>query len=381
MDCKFLKHGLAISYDGIVKPCCAWSYDQTWSQTNHYSQVDLNKWHQIRPLKLSVENFQQDKWPEYCRKCANIEKQNRDDSMRGSGASAYASYGDDDITLEIRPGNICNFACQTCWPEASSRVAQFHHQAGFIDIKNLNSHSIDNFDFLLSIKHRIKDVILLGGEPFYDKNCLKFLDWATNNLTSNITMFTNGSFVNWDWVDSYPGIITMVFSIDAVGQPAEYVRVGTVWEKVYDNFTRARQHSKIQLRVNITTSVYNYHYINDIIDLMVPDWPSVLTFGVPTPKYLLECTIPMSQRSSIIDKLEQSVFKIKNAEIESGQKANAVNALNSIINNLQTEPWDQTEHHKLCNFIKKMDHVKNINIKDYCKETWLMLSEESVEIF
>ena len=28
----------------------------------------------------------------------------------------------DDITLEIRPGNTCNFACQTCWPEASSRV-------------------------------------------------------------------------------------------------------------------------------------------------------------------------------------------------------------------------------------------------------------------
>ncbi len=24
MQCKFLKHGLAISYDHVVKPCCEW---------------------------------------------------------------------------------------------------------------------------------------------------------------------------------------------------------------------------------------------------------------------------------------------------------------------------------------------------------------------
>ena len=375
MDCKFLKHGLAISYDGVVKPCCAWSYDQSWSANNHYSQVNLDTWHQIKPVSRAIEKLTQDEWPSSCTNCAVIEKQNRNDSIRGGGASAYSAYGPDDITLEIRPGNVCNFACQTCWPEASSRVAQFHHQAGFIDVKNLNSHSIDNFDFLLSIKHRIKDVILLGGEPFYDKNCLKFLDWALQNLTANITMFTNGSHVDWEWVDNYPGTVTMVFSIDAVGRPAEYVRFGTVWSDVYNNFVRSQQHRKIQSRVNITTSVYNYHYINDVVDLLVPNWPSVVMFGIPRPKHLLESTIPLAQRPSIISKLKQSVIKIQDAEIESGQKANAVNALNSIINNLLTQPWDQIEHNKLCEFVKKMDHVKKINIVDYCEEMRWISSE------
>jgi hypothetical protein len=191
-------------------------------------------------------------------------------------------------------------------------------------------------------------------------------------------MFTNGSHVDWEWVDNYPGTITMVFSIDAVGRPAEYVRFGTVWSDIYNNFVRAQQHPKIQLRVNITTSVYNYHYINGIIDLLVPSWPSVVTFGIPRPKYLLERAIPTAQRFSIIDKLKQSVIKIQDAEIESGQKANAVNALNSIINNLQSEPWDQVEHSKLCDFVKKMDHVKKINIVDYCEEMYWVSGEQSV---
>ena len=373
MDCKFLKHGMAISYDGIVKPCCEWTYDKSYAATNHYSQVDLNKWHQIVPLAQTVDSLAQGNWPNSCVNCARIEKQNRGDSARGGAASAYAAYADDDITLEIRPGNVCNFACQTCWPEASSRVANFHHQAHLIDIKNLDTQSIDNFDFLLPIKHRIKDVILLGGEPFYDKNCLKFLDWACHNLTAEITMFTNGSYIDWNWVNDYAGKITMVFSIDAVGRPAEYIRFGTVWEEVHANFIRAQQHPKIQLRVNITASVYNYNYISDIIDLLVTDWPAVVTFGTPRLTYLLERVIPTAQRSNTIAKLKQSVEKIQQAEIESGQKANATNALNSIINNLQTQPWDNTEYNKLCDFVKRMDRVKKISVKDYCKDLYEML--------
>ena len=381
MDCKFLKHGLAISYDGIVKPCCEWTYDKSYAATNHYSKVNLNTWHQILPVKQTVDSLAQDQWPDSCANCARIEKQNRNDSARGGAASAYAAYADDDITLEIRPGNVCNFACQTCWPEASTRVAQFHHQAQLIDIKDLDTQSIDDFDFLLPIKHRIKDVILLGGEPFYDKNCLKFLAWASHNLTANITMFTNGSHVDWEWVNNYPGKITMVFSIDAVGLPAEYIRFGTVWSEVYANFVRAQQHEKIQLRVNITASVYNYNYISDIIDLLVTNWPTVVSFGTPRLAYLLERVIPTAQRSGTIAKLKQSVEKIQQAKIESGQKANAVNALNSIIHNLQTQAWDRAEHNKLCDFVTRMDRVKKISVADYCEDLHQMLNKQPVEIF
>ena len=381
MDCKFLEHGMAIGYNGVVRPCCEWSHDQEYAKLNHYTQVDLSTWHQSTAIVDARQKLSNNEWPVNCRSCAKIESQGRVDSIRGNGASAYESYQGNDITLEIRPGSVCNFACQTCWPSASSRVAQFHDRAGLIDIKNLNSTAIDDFEFLLPIAPRIKNLVLLGGEPFYDKNCLKFLQWATHNLTANITMFTNGSAVDWNWVDNYAGIITMVFSIDAVGRPAEYIRFGTEWEEVKNNLYRAMNHPKIETRVNITTSVYNYYHIIDVIELLVQRWPNVVSFGTPKETHFLESAIPLTYRRTIVERLSSAIFKIQKATIESGQKSNATNALKSIVNNLLEQPWNHNEHQILCNFVAKMDQVKKINVSDYDDFLSAVLTEQPVEIF
>ena len=243
-------------------------------------------------------------------------------------------------------------------------MAQYHHQAGLIDIKNINSDSITDFDFLQPITHRIRNVVLLGGEPFYDPNCRKFLTWAEKNLQASITMFTNGSHVDWDWVDAYRGRVTMVFSIDAVGQAAEYVRYGTDWPVVLGNYQLAQQHPNVELRVNITMSVYNYHLIPDVINLLVPQWPSVVSFGQPRQLHLTEVAIPTVNRLEIIQKLQSAVDRLSAADIESGQKQNAINAVCSVIANLQKPNFDTVQFAKLQQFVSKMDQVKRINIVD-----------------
>jgi sulfatase maturation enzyme AslB (radical SAM superfamily) len=374
MQCKFLDHGLAIGYDSVVKPCCGWQVDQTWKTTNHLTQVTLDKWHQSSAIIAIKNQLAQDSWPKECDTCEHAELENRG-SIRGDGASAYANYGPGDITLEIRPGNVCNFACQTCWPEASTRVAQFHHQAGIIDIKSVNSSPIKQFEFLEPIAHRIKDLVLLGGEPFYDKDCLKFLQWATHNLTARIIMFTNGSAVDWSWIDSYPGKIVLVFSIDAVGRAAEYIRFGTDWTVIEQNFQKARAHPNVELRVNITLSAYNLNYVKDVVKLLTPNWPGVVSFGIPHQLHFRESVIPIKHRDKIIVGLQSSVIEIQQAEIESGQKSHAVNALTSIINNLQTQPWDYTLYKEFQKFVSDMDRVKHLQIRDYCADVADMLAE------
>ena len=365
MQCKFLKHGMAISYDHVVKPCCEWQRDTNYSTENHISQVDLTTWHQKNIV--FEQQLANDVWPSACTRCEHRENQQRNDSIRLGGEHAYAHYANDDITLEIRPGNVCNFSCQTCWPEASSRVSQHHAQAGLIDIKSINSTRIDNFDFLLPIADRIQDVVLLGGEPFYDPSCKQFLVWAHDNLHSNITMFTNGSAVDWTWVDQYPGRITMVFSIDAVGKAAEYIRFGTDWSQVLSNFQQAQSHAKIDLRVNITTSVYNYYHLDQVIELLTQNWPSVVTFGSPRAPHLLEGVVPVDQREVLIQKLYQTCVQLLKSDIPSDQKSNAINALRSIIANLKTYPWDQPNHQVLTEFVNKMDQVKHVAVKDHCE--------------
>lgn len=367
MECKFIKHGIALSYDQIIKPCCAWRTDDAWRQNNRYQQVDLVTWHQSPQVTEIQRKLESGSWPQACGRCEHIESQGRADSMRGNGNHAYADYGDDDITLEIRPGATCNFACQTCWPEASSRVAQYHSQAGLIDIKTLDSQRIDDFDFLLPIAQRIRDVVLLGGEPFYDKSCLRFLSWAKDHLKSHVMLFTNGSMIDTDFLQNYSGRLTVIFSLDAMGRATEYIRYGTVWSEVLENYLTVRSMSHIDVRVNITCSVYNYHHLESLIAWLCEDWPSVVTFGIPHQPYLTEAVVPVHARTFIQQGLQRTVDRLLAADIHLDQRTNAVNAVKSIIGNLESVPFDPTLNATFRDFVQRMDRVKQIQVGDYCQ--------------
>jgi MoaA/NifB/PqqE/SkfB family radical SAM enzyme len=291
--------------------------------------------------------------------------------MRQNGNEAYKNYNDTDITLEIRPGNVCNFACQTCWPAASSRVTAFYQQAGF-DVINPSSgpsiydtKNIVDYSFLEKIKHRIKDIILLGGEPFYDKNCLAFLNWATENLSSKLTIFTNTSVIREDIISSYKGILTIVSSLDAVGKPAEYIRFGTEWNIIEENFKKLKNFKHVKNRVNITTSAYNFYYISDVIEFLLDDWPEVVSFGVATQSKFREWVIPLHMRESIIIRLQSIIKKIELANIALDQKQNATINLEAIIKNLKEDPYNEEQHLILKQFSKKLDQVKKINSSEY----------------
>lgn len=372
MDCKFITNGLSVSYDHVAKPCCAWKTSTEWSQQNQIHLLDLSTWHKSKNVVSQKLALDQDIWPSGCKECQTAEQRGRQDSVRFNGLSAYEHYQESDITLEIRPGNVCNFACQTCWPAASSRVTQFQHAAGLIDRSTVDSFPITDFDFLLPVANNIKNVVLLGGEPFYDKNCLKFLEWAKLHLAAEITLFTNGSSIDWDWLESYPEKITLVFSLDAVGKAAEYVRFGTIWKDVIENYRRCQNlKENIKVRVNITASVYNYHYLPDIMNLLTQQWPEVVSFGTPNKLYLKESVIPLAQRALVIAKINHAIKIITDSadQIPSDQWHNAINALKDINNNLKQQTWNSDQYDFLKTYIEKLDRVKNIKIIDYCPET------------
>lgn len=368
MHCKFLRHGLAISYDTVTKPCCAFTYDKKNSVTAY--DMDLSTYHDSDYIKSLSAQLENGTWPKECVRCQNNEEQGKS-SIRNNGNRAYKHYNDRDITLEIRPGNVCNFACQTCWPAASSRVTSFYKQAGF-DINSptlgpavSDTSNITDYKFLESIKHRIKDVVLLGGEPFYDKNCISFLLWATKNLNSNITLFTNTSVLKEDIISSYQGTLTIVSSIDAIGKPAEYIRFGTEWNTIEQNYKKLNSFSNVKNRVNITASAYNFYYISDVIDFLIPDWPEVVSFGMAGEQKFREWVVPLHLRKAIIDRLEGSIEKVNRANIPLDQKQHATVNCQAIIKNLREQDYNEEQHTILKNFTRKLDKVKNINSADY----------------
>jgi len=383
MECKFLNHGIALAYQGTVKPCCVWHFDSEYQKNHNINVVNLATWHQHRDLQHAKELLANDVWPNNCVNCKNIEEQGRQDSTRLNGENSYKGYSNDDITLEIRPGSVCNFACQTCWPAASTRVANYYKIANLettLD-KNLltsidvdRSEPIDNFNFLLPVAHRIKSVILLGGEPFYDKNCIKFLHWWRKNTAAELIAFTNGSNLDFDFLRLITNKLTLVFSLDAIGKPAEYIRFGTDWSTVWNNINQARSMPNIDVRINITTSAYNFYYLDTLIYQFIDNWPSVITFGPAAESHLTESVIPDRYRKEIKNRLVATIGKLRTSNIEHGQKHNAINAVQSIVDNLCNVPFNEKNYLTFKNFISRMDFAKNININEYCPEVARLIS-------
>jgi len=382
MNCKFLDHGVAIGNNGVVKPCCTWTYDANYAKKNHVNFLDINEWRQSEEIVSAKQSLSKNIWPDSCKSCKVKEAQGRGDSMRLNGESAYAEYSQNDITLEFRPGNVCNLACQTCWPISSTRVLQYYKKANL----NYNDFSLEEWDFgtIENIKHNLQDVILLGGEPFYDPKCIEFLDWVhTNKLKTNLTIFTNGSVLNREYIQNFKNKIKIVFSLDAIGTQSEYIRFGSKWQTVKDNYNFAKSMPNVELCVNITVSPYNYFYYNKLVEWLAEDWPATVTFGTARfgdhlPKELDECVIPYEHRQKIIDNLSKTVKVLTSANIEHYQKINAINAVNANIQRLKSVEFELSKHLQLVQFIKKMDNVKKIKVADYCPEFANILQKENI---
>jgi MoaA/NifB/PqqE/SkfB family radical SAM enzyme len=209
---------------------------------------------------------------------------------------------------------------------------------------------------------------VLGGEPFYDPDCLDFLVWMQKNTQAELLTFTNGSKLDAEFLKSLNRKITLVFSLDAVGRPAEYIRFGTEWDEVLSNYNIARHLPNVEVRVNITTSAYNFYYFPELLDMLIDDWPDLVTFGPAVEEKFSEQVVPLSLRTKIIPRLEKSIQRLESADIESGQKSNAINAVTSICNNLKTENYNPTLHNEFKEFVAKMDQVKRVSLTDYCPD-------------
>ncbi len=381
MYCKFINNGIAIAYQNIVRPCCSWKFDAEYQEKNQIENINFAEWHNNTTLTQARIDLENDIWPVNCSYCQEIENQGREDSTRLNGNRSYADFDDNDLVLEIRPGSVCNFACQTCSPAASSRVYRYYKNAGLLDqqnninnqkvisiVDNHSSESFSDFNFLLPIASRLKTVIVLGGEPFYDKNCISFLHWWQKNTNASLVAFTNGSVIDTKFLENLKNKIVLVFSLDAVGDRAEYIRFGTKWAQVKNNFLLARQLPNVEVRVNITTSIYNFVYLDSLIEFLLSDWPDVVTFGPATENIFQEHAVPVAYREEIKTRLKNSIKKIKSSTIEEGQRWNTINALQSIIDNLDTVEYNQQANQEFRSFVQSMDRVKKINIKDYCPE-------------
>lgn len=182
----------------------------------------------------------------YCSSCANL-------MNKGVASQRMEIRPDDDRTftpdyyklkrIDIRWGNTCNLSCNYCMPYFSSKWASILGNTDYRPISSTVERQV--FEFIQENYDTVTDLMLLGGEPFLQKQNERLLDLLPNrsiclisNLSSVIetnsiaSRLMNESFVEW-------GV-----SFENVGDKFEYVRHGASWEVVEKNLQLLKEHKK-----------------------------------------------------------------------------------------------------------------------------------------
>jgi radical SAM protein with 4Fe4S-binding SPASM domain len=334
---------------GKVTPCCLTAH-------HRYFAGDLNDntieeiWNSQNMKTLRKQMIRGEE-PEICSKCF--------DSERVTNTSARLNYNDmfEDVLNEIpeitddtgfcnkmelqywdfRFSNLCNMKCRSCGPISSSAWVQDAKKLGWLSEQDKVSYieTVDNtpnIDFLKDQSKHVKKIYFAGGEPLLMKEHWAIMDYLVENkrFDVNLSYNTNMSvleykgknvFDYWDKWDQYK--IEIWPSIDDIGERAEIIRSGTVWDRVDKNITILSEYKNILVKPNITVGVWNVHRIPEIIQYFVDkniikkmNWINYDNFNIniidSPPHYSLD-VLPFGYKQEVKEKLVEWIehFNIK----------------------------------------------------------------------
>lgn len=180
--------------------------------------------------------------------------------------------------LEIYFNNVCNLACLYCLPTLSSKINQEHKLFGpfakddviLEDVSFVDTTPMIN-KFWAWMETNSKNLLrlnVLGGEPFYQSEFYKLLDYFESNphpnlelcVVTNLMIVTNKLHQLCDRIQHLLANkklkrVDITCSIDCLGAEQEYVRYGldlVVWEQ---NFELLLSKKWLTLNINQTISV------------------------------------------------------------------------------------------------------------------------------
>ena len=137
---------------------------------------------------------------------------------------------------------------------------------------------------------------MLGGEPFYELEHVKFIERICREADpKNVSLFysTNGTkTIDPDIEKMFNKFkkIIISFSIDAVYKPFEYIRTLGKWDQVEETISYWRSQPNVQLQNHATMSVLNIMYITDLYNYFkekqnFADWQLSYTYAEYPPQY------------------------------------------------------------------------------------------------
>jgi MoaA/NifB/PqqE/SkfB family radical SAM enzyme len=265
-----------IAQDGQVRPCCIYQDAVGSVLDNSLHDIFHNQdYAHLRQRLLSGEKVSG------CDRCWSLEDHgmisNRVRHMRLLKKDLLTKYIDyPKITsLDISPGNTCNFKCRICNPTSSSLFAQ--EAQSFTEVQpvrffNWAQSDTKTMKEISSLLPSLTNIDMYGGEPFLIKSLHNLVSQAAEqghakhirlHYNSNGSIYPDHLIDHWKQFDH----VDIHFSIDNVGLRFDLERGGS-WKQVQSNIRKLVDLSLPNLKISImpTVSIMNILYLDEVLE-------------------------------------------------------------------------------------------------------------------
>jgi sulfatase maturation enzyme AslB (radical SAM superfamily) len=212
--------------------------------------------------------------------------------------------------VDIRHTNHCNLKCRYYGPHFSSQWAKELNHTVEIKTQNLTDYK----DII--INDAVQWIYFTGGEPLILSDHWEILnELIQKNLAKNIklvynTNLTTLKYKDTDIIDIWKKFssVEVRCSIDAIGEPLEYIRSGSNWTKIKNNIHNLLsviENTNIELRMTPVLSILNVWFIDKLFELTNDHNITTRLTILYGPDYLGLNVIPDQLKDQALAKVEK----------------------------------------------------------------------------
>jgi MoaA/NifB/PqqE/SkfB family radical SAM enzyme len=344
--CGFPFSHLEIDHQGVAKPCCVFN-----DRVGQVPTQSINEIFYSAKMRQLRNDFLNGTRPAGCSVCWANEYHghvsHRQANLKLYESKLYSKWitAPAVYSLDLKPGNVCNFKCRICNSRFSSlyageQLANSDSPKTKIKIQNLINGSrwfendekfIQEFEEFLN---QIENLDFYGGEPFLLKNLYRVLNKAVElNRAQHIRLHfnTNGSIFAHHLIDTFKKFkqIDLAISVDNIGPRFELERGGS-WQEVAETIKKLKHlpHDQINVYLYTTVNIQNVFYLDEIyawaqthglnIVLNFLLFPQFLSIAHMTPE-AKELVITKFQHSRILE-LQNISTRVKQSPGSDGQE-------------------------------------------------------------
>lgn len=243
--CKALSSSVAIGPLGTVRPCCAW--DNNAGKESLLGE-DFKTKHAIWSSGMLGSN-----WLPECQECQQAELRD------GNSLRTYFNEiltGEGIEYWDFKINNTCNLACRMCDPVNSSTWVAVQKQID-PNYQQKTQRWHKDIDKILPELYTARVVKFTGGEPFLIPQVKRIVEFLVDEeiAPSVVLQFiTNGTQDISSWYGLFEEFryVTVMVSVDAVGDRFEYIRQGAKWNQVSENVININNSKPNNTSLNVT---------------------------------------------------------------------------------------------------------------------------------